>query len=82
MSDLTLEISDLDVFHGRAQALRGVSLAVGPGELVTLVGPNGAGKSTRLRAVMEMAGTEGAGGADRAGRDAYGLALLQEEMPR
>jgi len=49
-----LEIRGLDVFYGRVQALRGVSLDVGQGELVTLVGPNGAGKSTLLRAVTGM----------------------------
>jgi len=50
-----LEVRGLDVFYGRGQALRGVSLEVGHGELVTLVGPNGAGKSTLLRAVTGMA---------------------------
>lgn len=49
-----LEVRGLDVFYGRVQALRGVSLDVGQGELVTLVGPNGAGKSTLLRAVTGM----------------------------
>ncbi len=49
-----LEVRGLDVFYGRVQALHGVSLEVGQGELVTLVGPNGAGKSTLLRAVTGM----------------------------
>jgi len=49
-----LEVRSLDVFYGRVQALRGVSLEVGHGELVTLVGPNGAGKSTLLRAVTGL----------------------------
>jgi branched-chain amino acid transport system ATP-binding protein len=49
-----LEVRGLDVFYGRVQALHGVSLEVGHGELVTLVGPNGAGKSTLLRAVTGM----------------------------
>jgi len=53
MSD-ALEVRGLDVFYGRVQALRGVSLSVGQGELVTLVGPNGAGKSTLLRAITGM----------------------------
>ena len=49
-----LEVRGLDIFYGRVQALHGVSLEVGQGELVTLVGPNGAGKSTLLRAVTGM----------------------------
>jgi branched-chain amino acid transport system ATP-binding protein len=46
-----LEIRDIEVFYGDAQALYGVSLCVESGELVTLVGANGAGKTTILRAI-------------------------------
>lgn len=46
-----LTVSGIDVFYGNIQALRGVSLAVGEGEIVALVGANGAGKSTVLRAI-------------------------------
>ncbi|GAA2636957.1 ABC transporter ATP-binding protein [Paractinoplanes durhamensis] len=46
-----LEVRDIDVFYGDAQALYGVGFTVAEGELVTLVGANGAGKTTILRAV-------------------------------
>ena len=46
-----LEINDLHVFYGNIEALKGVSLTVGKGEVVTLIGSNGAGKSTTLRAI-------------------------------
>jgi branched-chain amino acid transport system ATP-binding protein len=46
-----LELRDLHVFYGNIEALKGVSLTVGRGEVVTLIGSNGAGKSTTLRAI-------------------------------
>jgi branched-chain amino acid transport system ATP-binding protein len=46
-----LEIDDIEVYYGDAQAIFGLSLEVGEGEVVTLVGSNGAGKTTTLRAV-------------------------------
>jgi branched-chain amino acid transport system ATP-binding protein len=46
-----LEVDDIHVFYGDAQALFGVSLSVNPGEIVTLIGSNGAGKTTSLRAI-------------------------------
>jgi branched-chain amino acid transport system ATP-binding protein len=49
-----LEIADLDVAYGKRRALQGVSLTVGPGEIVTLLGANGSGKSTTLRAVSGL----------------------------
>ncbi len=49
--DTLLELTDLHVFYGNIEALKGVSLTVGRGEIVTLIGSNGAGKSTTLRAI-------------------------------
>jgi branched-chain amino acid transport system ATP-binding protein len=46
-----LEIEDVHVYYGAIHALKGVSLKVHEGEIVTLIGANGAGKSTTLRAI-------------------------------
>ena len=47
-----LELTDLHAFYGKSHVLHGVSLRVGPGEVVSLLGRNGVGRSTTLRAVM------------------------------
>jgi branched-chain amino acid transport system ATP-binding protein len=49
-----LEIEALSVAYGAIQALRGVSLRVGAGSIVTLIGANGAGKTTLLRAISGL----------------------------
>jgi branched-chain amino acid transport system ATP-binding protein len=49
-----LEIRNLKVTYGKAQALKGISLVVNKGEVVALVGANGAGKSTILRAISGL----------------------------
>ena len=49
-----LAVRDLDVAYGAIQALRGVSLAVRSGEIVTLIGANGAGKTTLLRTISGL----------------------------
>ena len=49
-----LEVRDLDFSYGDVQVLRGVSLTVNAGEIVTLVGSNGAGKSTTLRNISRL----------------------------
>ena len=50
-----LEIRDLVVRYGEIEALRGVSISVKEGQVVTLLGANGAGKSTTLRAISGLA---------------------------
>src|SRR2546428_11251232 len=47
-----LELADVHTYYGNIQALRGVSLSVAPGEIVTLIGGNGAGKTTTLRTIL------------------------------
>ena len=49
-----LEIEKLDVHYGGIHALKGVSLKVDKGEVVTLIGANGAGKTTTLRAISGL----------------------------
>jgi len=49
-----LELQNLHVYYGGIHALKGVSLTVQPGEIVTLIGANGAGKSTTLRSVSGL----------------------------
>ncbi len=47
-----LEVRDLHVSYGKIEAVSGVDLTVGAGEIVTVIGPNGAGKTTLLSAIM------------------------------
>jgi len=49
-----LEIKDLNVYYGKIHALKGISLIVQEGEIVTLIGANGAGKSTTLRTISGL----------------------------
>jgi len=49
-----LTVENLDVFHGDAQALEGVSLEVAEGSIVAIVGANGAGKSSLIRTIAGM----------------------------
>ena len=73
--------------YGPVAAVRGLSLEVGPGEIVGLIGPNGAGKSSTLHALMGLlrpaAGTIELGGRSLAGRPPEvvarsGIALVPE----
>ena len=49
-----LELHDVEATYGRIRALRGISLHVEAGEIVTLIGANGAGKTTTLRAISGL----------------------------
>ena len=86
MTKHLFEVEDLDVSYGPITAVRGASLHVDTGEIVTVIGPNGAGKTTLLRGIV---GLEKAGGkVTLAGRDitrepaerriASGLALVPQ----
>lgn len=82
-----LEVDDLHVAYGQVEAVRGVSLRVGEGQIVTLIGPNGAGKTSILSAltglVRPRAGTVRLSGQDVTGLPAHrtvaaGLTLVPE----
>jgi branched-chain amino acid transport system ATP-binding protein len=83
----SLAVDDLEVRYGAVRAVRGLSFAVEPGEIVGLIGPNGAGKSSTLHAIMGAApvtaGSVTLGGASLLGRRPEdvarsGIALVPE----
>ncbi len=49
-----LSVSGIETFYGETQALFGVSLEIGRGEVVSLLGPNGAGKTTTIRSILGL----------------------------
>jgi len=51
---MMLEVSDLHAFYGKSHILPGVDLAVGEGEIVSLLGRNGVGRSTTCKAIMGL----------------------------
>jgi branched-chain amino acid transport system ATP-binding protein len=51
---MLLEVEDVHVHYGKVEALKGVSLAVDDGEIVTLIGANGAGKTTTLKTISGL----------------------------
>jgi branched-chain amino acid transport system ATP-binding protein len=76
----TLEVSGLAVAHGRTEAVRGIDLHVGEGQVVALIGANGAGKTTTLRALSGLlrprAGRVLLDGRNIAGLPAHRIAAL------
>ena len=54
MSDPILVLQDLHTYYGQIHALKGISMTVNKGEIVTLIGANGAGKTTTLRAISGL----------------------------
>jgi len=51
---MLLEVNNLQVYYGRIHAIKGISLQVDKGEIVTLIGANGAGKSTTLKTISGL----------------------------
>jgi branched-chain amino acid transport system ATP-binding protein len=82
-----LEIADLHVRYGQVEAVHGVSLTLGRGQIVSVIGPNGAGKTTLLAAVMGLLPSTGAlrfegeplAGLDVEARVERGLCLVPEK---
>jgi len=54
MAENVLNVNDIHAFYGQIEALKGISLHVDKGEIVTLIGANGAGKSTTLRTISGL----------------------------
>jgi branched-chain amino acid transport system ATP-binding protein len=73
-----LEARELETFYGESQVLFGMSLAVGEGELATLLGRNGMGKTTTVRSIMGLTpprrGQVAFAGGDITGQPAYRIA--------
>jgi branched-chain amino acid transport system ATP-binding protein len=67
-----LRVRDLRVAYGRVEALHGVSVAIEPGEVVTVIGANGAGKSTLLRTICGVLRASG-GAIQLEGKEVAGL---------
>src|SRR5271169_2783715 len=54
MVDALLELTDVETSYGLSRVLFGVSLAIAPGEMVSLLGRNGMGKTTTVRTIMGL----------------------------
>ena len=79
MNDVILSIHDLSVNYGGIEAVKGISLDVHEGEIVTLIGANGAGKSSTLRTIAGLVkpsgGTINFRGDNITGRDATTIVI-------
>ena len=79
-SSSLLEVSNIETCYGLSQVLFGMSLAIAPGEVVTLMGRNGMGKTTTVRSIMgltaAMTGSIRFGGREIRGLPAYQVAKL------
>jgi branched-chain amino acid transport system ATP-binding protein len=72
-----LEVRDLHAYYGKSHILHGVHLAIGDGEIVSLLGRNGVGRSTALRSIMGLVRCTGSvrfRGEELIGRKAYEIA--------
>lgn len=54
MGNIALEVNDINLYYGGINALKGISLKVYEGEIITLIGANGAGKTSTLRAISSL----------------------------
>jgi branched-chain amino acid transport system ATP-binding protein len=76
MAEPLLEVSGVEAGYGLSQVLFGVSLAIAPGEMITLMGRNGMGKTTTVRSIMGL--TRALRGAIRfGGKDIHALPAYQ-----
>jgi len=69
MSDIMLQVRDLQASYGQVDVLRGVNLEVRTGEVCVILGANGAGKTTTLRAICNMPIVQSSGSITFAGQD-------------
>jgi branched-chain amino acid transport system ATP-binding protein len=80
MAERVLDVANIETCYGLSQVLFGVSLAITPGEMVTLMGRNGMGKTTTVRSIMGLtparAGAIKFLGADIRGLPSYKIAQL------
>ena len=80
IGEVMLDVQDIHVFYGSIEALKGISLQIRSGEIVTLIGANGAGKSTTLNAISGLqrprSGRIVYGGRDLSGVPAYEVVTL------